>query len=112
MLITLERTGKTKNAEKLFEPYYREKFSPNLSQNGWKLDAHELKTCAPFREKAQNTFRDVLSVKSVFTYGSQENGSAYFIPIALKRSPDISVQPFIAVRSHARKERSLARCRI
>ena len=50
LFITLERTGKTKNADRVFEPHDIGTFSPNLSQNGSKLDAHELKTCAQFLE--------------------------------------------------------------
>ena len=50
LFIALERTVKTKNADTVFEPYYIGTFSPNLSQNGRKLDARELKTCAQFLE--------------------------------------------------------------
>ena len=50
LFITLERIEKTKNAYTVFEPYYIGTFSPNVSQNGWNLDAHELKTCAQFLE--------------------------------------------------------------
>ena len=111
--LTLERTGKTKNADTVFEPYYIGTFSPNLSQNGSSSMHTNLKR-APnflkmlFREKEQNSFRDVLPVKQqgvkVITCGWQANGSAYFITIALKHC---SAREFNAIAVHVGSEGKL-----